>query len=304
MYQVDQNTVALLHFDDQANPFKDECGTIWSALSANPEISNTEHRIGNGSLFIPKGSRIHSNANPQFAFGNGDYTIDFWVKGISLRVSDIYKCAYFVSSVYESKGSGVEIRSYVAAQGSNHFGTANSVLAYFDENAQIENNKWTHIALVRHDDTMLVFFQGKLICTASGLSKIPVQNNVFAIGVGCLDKYPSPVAYHMDELRISNCARWTEDFDPEQPTEPIVPTDPTDPTTPIDPPDSGILRVALLDSSEHEYQLTSTEIKGFVEWFNSTDDPKTPSYCVEKSIGTKKSKEYLSFNKIISFEVK
>ncbi len=64
-----------------------------------------------------------------------------------------------------------------------------------------------------------------------------------------------------------------------------------------------LLRVTMLDSSERDYQLTTTEIDGFVNWFNSHTSTNTTSYMLNKKVGTQNSKEYLTFDKIISFEV-
>ncbi|MBP2632045.1 MAG: hypothetical protein H6Q70_2673 [Firmicutes bacterium] len=68
-------------------------------------------------------------------------------------------------------------------------------------------------------------------------------------------------------------------------------------------PKNNLLRVTMLDSSERDYQLSTTEIDGFVNWFNSHTSTNTTSYMLNKKVGTQNSKEYLTFDKIISFEV-
>lgn len=71
-------------------------------------------------------------------------------------------------------------------------------------------------------------------------------------------------------------------------------------------PDSNsraLLRVTMVDSSERDYQLTSAEIEPFVQWFNLHTDLDTTGYMLTKKVGSKASKEYLSFHKIISFEI-
>lgn len=72
--------------------------------------------------------------------------------------------------------------------------------------------------------------------------------------------------------------------------------------TPVDN-SKFLLRVTMLDSSERDYQLSTTEIDDFVTWFNSHTSTSTTSYMLAKKVGTQNSKEYLSFDKIISFEV-
>jgi hypothetical protein len=73
--------------------------------------------------------------------------------------------------------------------------------------------------------------------------------------------------------------------------------------TVVAPTGNALLRVTMLDSSERDYQLTTTEIDGFVNWFNSHTSTNTTSYMLNKKVGTQNSKEYLTFDKIISFEV-
>lgn len=65
----------------------------------------------------------------------------------------------------------------------------------------------------------------------------------------------------------------------------------------------SILRVTMIDSSEREYQLTTTEIDGFIKWINNHTSGDPASYLLNKNVGLRNSKEYLLFDKIISFEV-
>jgi hypothetical protein len=65
--------------------------------------------------------------------------------------------------------------------------------------------------------------------------------------------------------------------------------------------ENALLRVTMIDSSEREYRLVSTEIDGFVIWYNHHVSTDTMSYAINESVD--RSKEYLSFDKIISFKV-
>lgn len=71
----------------------------------------------------------------------------------------------------------------------------------------------------------------------------------------------------------------------------------------LPPEEQALLRVTLNDSSEREYELTATEINGFINWFNKHTSTDDGSFMFNKVVGSQKSKEYLAFNKIISFEV-
>lgn len=69
--------------------------------------------------------------------------------------------------------------------------------------------------------------------------------------------------------------------------------------TPPTPVGNALLRVTMNDSSEREYQLPTAEIEGFISWFNHYTSVDTKGYMLNKTFG----KEYLAFDKIISFEV-
>jgi fibronectin type 3 domain-containing protein len=69
------------------------------------------------------------------------------------------------------------------------------------------------------------------------------------------------------------------------------------------PTGQALLRVTMIDSSEREYQLSTAEIDSFINWYTRTIGTGTTCYVLNKKIGLQNSKEYLSFDKIISFEV-
>ncbi|MDF2572932.1 MAG: hypothetical protein K0R55_4536 [Sporomusa sp.] len=81
----------------------------------------------------------------------------------------------------------------------------------------------------------------------------------------------------------------------------LLPYNPT-PEEPEDP-DLAILRVTMNDSSEREYPLTAAEINGFINWFNQHASTDATSFMFNKTVGSQTSKEYLAYDKIISFEV-
>lgn len=76
--------------------------------------------------------------------------------------------------------------------------------------------------------------------------------------------------------------------------------------TPMVPSGHGLLRITMLDSSEREYELSDDEINKFIEWCNRIVGTGNAYYCFDKTYNVgefKNRKEYLMFEKIISFEV-
>ncbi len=83
----------------------------------------------------------------------------------------------------------------------------------------------------------------------------------------------------------------------------IKPYNPTiDPPSNPEPTNTTLLRITMIDSSEREYKVSKAEADGFVAWMNRDVNTGTTAYPLTKVIT--ESKEYLLFDKIISFEVK
>lgn len=69
------------------------------------------------------------------------------------------------------------------------------------------------------------------------------------------------------------------------------------------PSGHGLLRITMNDSSEREYQLSTAEIDGFINWVKDHVSTDPNCYMLNKIEVLQNSKEYLMFEKIISFEV-
>lgn len=63
----------------------------------------------------------------------------------------------------------------------------------------------------------------------------------------------------------------------------------------------AILRVTMIDSSEREYRLTMNEIESFVHWYNYHVNSDERSFAIDDVVDY--GKEYITFDKIISFKV-
>lgn len=362
MYEVDQYTVSLLHFEDG---LKDECGNTWT-VKGSVNVDTTNKTIGNSSLYIPANAYL-TNVNDKYAFGSGDFTIDFWVYSVSPN------SCYFTSSAVVGGNIGVAVCGDASWVGNN--GTAEGRLPL----PTIPAKTWTHISVVRYQSEFILFVQGKLISKAKMSGAI--SSKQFAIGARYHDgQYPNTQPMFIDEFRISNVARWTTDFTPPNTTTETIdaPTNLTatsgdsqvtlswsavtgatgynvkrsttaggpyttiatnvagtsylDTTvtngttyyyvvtavdssnnesansneasaTPQAPSSHGLLRVTMNDSSEREYQLSTTEIDGFINWVKDHASTDSNCYMLNKIEVLQNSKEYLMFEKIISFEV-
>ncbi|WP_177177514.1 LamG domain-containing protein [Propionispira arboris] len=278
MYQVDTNTVSLLHFDDS---FKDETGKVWTA-NGSSAISSVQSKFGGKSLYLDGSSSYLTTPNStDFNFGSGDFTIDWWEYRTSFdktsRVLSVMQGKYPPFVVGQASLDGGPNYVCLTSNGSSW-----DILNGFNLGTQ-NLNQLNHYAIVRNGNTFYGFKNGVLTSTATSPLSILAPSANITIGYDVADNSFFPG--YIDEFRISNIARWTENFDP----------------VPIKT--NNLLRITLNDSSEREYQCSDDEITSFVTWCNRTVDTGTAYYVFDKIIGEQTSKEYLFFEKIISFEV-
>ncbi|WP_019555183.1 LamG domain-containing protein [Propionispira raffinosivorans] len=277
MYQVDTNTVSLLHFDGD---FKDETGKVWTA-NGSAAISSVQSKFGGKSLYLDGSSYLTTPNSNDFNFGSGDFTIDWWEYRTSFaktsRVLSVMQGKYPPFVVGQASLDGGPNYVCLTSNGSSW-----DILNGFNLGTQ-NLNQLNHYAIVRNGNTFYGFKNGVLTSTATSPLSILAPSANITIGYDVADNSFFPG--YIDEFRISNIARWTENFDP-------MPTK-----------TNNLLRITLNDSSDHDYQLSAEEIAAFVKWYNRHASTDTNAYGLSKKIGTQVSTEYVAFEKIISFEV-
>lgn len=282
-YQLDQYTVSLLHFNDGA---KDETGRVWMS-TGGARISTAQSKYGGNSLYLNGTSQYLTTVNTSdFDFGSGDFTVDWWEYRTSATLGQTVfnrnvsaGNAHSPFKIGHSEQTGV-INVWMSSNAAN--------LTYDIANAKSMGtailNHWVHYAVVRSGNTFFTFQNGILISTWTSSLSIAVLDTAPSIG-GNGQYY---FGGYIDEFRISKgIARWTSDFDPESP--------------PQTPTGHGLLRITMNDSSEREYRLSTTEIENFIKWYDRTVGTGNTCYPFDDIVDL--SKEYLSFEKIISFKV-
>ncbi|MBP2633991.1 MAG: glucanase superfamily [Firmicutes bacterium] len=279
MYELDKYTVSLLHFDED---FTDETGNVWTAQNG-ASVSTDKFKFGKSALYLNGQNQYLTISNTaDIDFENEDFTVDWWEYRTDLKVSSSILdktikpgLTYAFSFGYLSPGG--EVVCYATSTGEVH-----DVLKDFSLGKAILNS-WIHRAIVRKGDTFYGFENGKLISTVT--NKLSIFTPTLETIVG-RHNYDGQRYYsgYIDEFRISKgIARWTENFNPE----PIK--------------TNNLLRITMSDSSEREYKVSTAEKDNFIKWFNSSDVVvETSSYEFDKDING--SKEYVAYDKIISFE--
>jgi hypothetical protein len=206
----DANTVLLIHANgtNATTFFEDDNGSRASnglSQQNTAAISTAQSYFGGSSLSLNGSSSV--NTPSSFAFGTGDFTVEYWVRSTTLSSYDIH---------WDLRGSNTSQLSPIVY--------TNGTTLYMDVGATtritggtLSTNTWYHIALSRSSGSTKMFING----TQTGSTYTDSNNYVAAtpLYIG-MSQSGSGVDGFMDEFRISNSARYTTTFTPS--TTPFV----------------------------------------------------------------------------------
>ena len=203
----DANTLLLIHADgtDASTVFRDDNGSgrTQKGVQAigNAQIDTAQSKFGGSSaLFDGSGDWLRVASHPDFAYGTGDWTIEWWQYITSISAGDTLLDQRSAEptaapTVYYRDGTNI---TFYANGADRIIGGA------------ITTNSWQHIALCKSAGSTRLFING----TQSGSTFTDtityvqggdlVFNGRFALDFAA--------AGHFDEVRISNTARYTANF--------------------------------------------------------------------------------------------
>jgi hypothetical protein len=179
----------------------------------NAQISTAQSKFGGASMSIPGGgARLVCANTPNFAFGTGNFTLEFWINFSNISsFQTIYSYGYTTSGdllIQTGNGNG---RMIVYVNGS----------AVITESGTASTGTWIHYALVRNGTTLTLYRDGTSSGSATNSTDI---NTTEIIGIGA-----NPLGYgggspgdapfngYIDDLRITKgYARYTANFTPQR----------------------------------------------------------------------------------------
>lgn len=203
-FQNDANTLALVHCDgvDGSTTFTDdEVTPLRTALSVeevgNAQISTAQSQFG-GTSAVFDGSGDHLET-PVFEL-DGDYTVECWARWDTVSGSQGLLGSDATSPYHSLKSSGTTVYT--------NFG---NIFIQFD--SAISTNTWYHIAVTRSGSSVRLFRDGvQQGSTATDTTTVwPTASNT-KVYIG-RDAYTDIDGY-VDEVRISDTARYTSNFTP------------------------------------------------------------------------------------------
>ena len=206
--EIDANTVSLYHFNDS---FKDEItGNNCTFVQASYEsgFSYTTGKFGNSVYMNKNGTDMQCAVIlASFApFTNVSATMDFWIYLNNANTLFGWDGNWGdpLGIRFKTDLSQIILSRYF--NGTNRSGTDTTI-----ENVEgLTLNTWHHVAYVHDASTssIYLFFNGKLIWHVTGYSYSPQTFGTIYFGINQQNYF------RLDELRISNVARWTSDFTP------------------------------------------------------------------------------------------
>jgi len=197
----DEYTVSLLHFNGANNSttFTDESGKTWTP-SGGAKITTTQSVFGGASGYMVANGYITTPSVSDFAFGTGDFTVDFRIRLTGLNYPRTY--IEFNNGAHNNNITNNDASGNIRV----HLGASNTS---YDFATGLSANTWYHIALVRSGTDLMLFKDGTKV-GSNQTDSTNITSNAYSLQVGG----PSVDSY-IDELRIGKgVARWTSNFTP------------------------------------------------------------------------------------------
>ena len=212
-YSSDANTKLLLHCDgsDGGTTFTDSSGSTHTMTAVgNTHTDTTIKKIGTASgQFDGTGDFISTPNSADFNFGTGDFTFEGWFYTTATTDQILF-------SQYQDASNRWYMRldNRTAQQGIGFYNHNGSIDIEASDKTWPGVNQWVHMAFVRYDGVISIYINGESI----GLKTNSGGNGSFANNTGTLriGDYNGGNNYsgYMDEIRISNSARYTASFTP------------------------------------------------------------------------------------------
>lgn len=195
----------LLHFNgaDDAIVFPDSSkNSVLMTRVGDAHIHQGEKKLGNASLYLDGSDYLTFPSSAWFAFGTGDFTIDFWINAGSMNdkvlISGRQAIGTMIITTGGSGGSTVGVLRYV--------GSSTIV-----STTVITDGTWHHCAIVRCAGAIALYVDGTSEATGTDTTNYTTVTGTWYIGEN--EVYGSGyLTGYLDEIRISNMARWTSGF--------------------------------------------------------------------------------------------
>lgn len=200
--EKDEHTLLLLHCDD----YSDSSMYGITLMDKSAQVSTEQSKFGGKSMYFNGSTRlaIDDVSARIFDFGTGDFTVEAWIYPEEITTDNF---------IFSGSADGA---FFFGRKGYNTIGIGRANILWDTEvPVATPENEWSHVAAVRSN--------GQVSLYVNGNQTGPLANtNAYSMAgfIACIGSQGSNLYYkgYMDEIRVSNVARWTESFVP--PTQP------------------------------------------------------------------------------------
>jgi hypothetical protein len=200
------STVLLLHFDglNGSTTFTDSSGNGHvPTAGGTAQLDTSFSYFGNASLLLDGSGFITLDGSADFAFGTGDFTVDFRFRNSVEAV---------LQAIIDFGAASGNFKIYLPTDDSVVFSSPAGLLNSASGGAPVGSNK--HIAITRAGGVTRLFLNG----VQQGGTLVDTTNYTNIVNlprIGSLADGTQPLTGHVDELRIvKGFAAWTSNFTP------------------------------------------------------------------------------------------
>ena len=179
------------------------------------QISTAQSKFGGASLaFDGTGDYLTVPSSADFAFGTGDFTVEFWLKSQnSSNQRGILQISDATGGLSTSYANGLV---FYFPTGSGSIGAVVNGAGLQSANNILSLNTWYHVAATRSGTSFAMFVDGVQIITSTSSANLTASN----LAVGGYYNTSYLLNGYIDDLRITKgVARYTSNFTP--PTAPF-----------------------------------------------------------------------------------
>jgi hypothetical protein len=206
----DRYTKLLLHMDGANNGgvFTDSslsAKTVTRLGSYYTTTSAQKFGATSGACAATGDAVYIAGTDPDFVFGTGDFTIDFWMRPAGVGAVGIF---------YDSRPANVDgIYPTIYVPATNKISLYVNAADRITGTTTIAVSTWYHVALVRYAGVTKLYVNG----LQEGASYTDANNYLLGLNRPIIhNSYTGATPFNgwMDEVRVSRIARWASNFTP------------------------------------------------------------------------------------------
>jgi hypothetical protein len=178
----------------------------------NAQVSTTQFKYGDASMsFDGTGDQLNLPSSQNYAFGTGDYTVEFWLRLNTATAS--YPKIWMITSAVSSGTQVLGMQFGDAGYGYRMSLYINDSYIDLSSSGVTQTtflNTWKHVAMVRSSGTLTIYVDGTSVYSAANTTNF---SGPYFLQIGGSHGYN--INGYLDDFRITKgYARYTANFTP------------------------------------------------------------------------------------------